>query len=86
VEEPSHHEPRLWSAYLTFYRQEVADAVLALDVEQRRVTLVPSGWTPIELLSHLLHMEQRWFVWGFLNEDVDHVWATGPETTPGTTP
>ena len=60
-----------FAAYLAFYRQEVADAVLALDVEQRRVTLVPSGWTPIELLSHVLHMEQRWFVWGFLNEDVE---------------
>ena len=31
---------------------------------------MPSGWTPIELLSHVLHMERRWFVWGFLGEDV----------------
>jgi hypothetical protein len=36
---------------------------------------VPSGWTPIELLSHALHMEQRWFVWGFLGEAVDAPWG-----------
>ncbi len=36
---------------------------------------MPSGWTPIELLSHVLHMEQRWFVWGFLGEAVDDVWG-----------
>ena len=36
---------------------------------------LPSGWTPIELLSHVLHMEQRWFVWGFLGEQVDDPWG-----------
>jgi uncharacterized damage-inducible protein DinB len=82
VEEPSHHESQLWSAYLSFYRREVADAVLALDPEQRRVTLVPSGWTPIELLSHVLHMEQRWFVWGFLEEEVEHVWGDWSRDDP----
>ena len=34
-----------------------------------------AGWTPIELLSHVLHMEQRWFVWGFLGEPVDEPWG-----------
>ena len=36
---------------------------------------VPSGWTPLELLSHVLHMEQRWFVWGFLGEQVAEPWG-----------
>ena len=36
---------------------------------------MPSGWTPLELLSHVLHMEQRWFVWGFLGEQVDEPWG-----------
>ena len=42
----------------------------ALPVAERRTSRVPSGWTPLELLSHVLHMERRWFVWGFLGEDV----------------
>jgi uncharacterized damage-inducible protein DinB len=66
---------RRWSDYLDWVRAEIADAVLALTPEQQRATQVPSGWTPIELLSHVLHMEQRWFVWGFLGEQVDAPWG-----------
>ena len=79
----SSHEPaksgaagaQRWSDYLDWVRAEIADAVLTLTPGQRRTTLVPSGWTPIELLSHLLHMEQRWFVWGFLGEQVHEPWG-----------
>ena len=42
---------------------------------RQRRSSVPSGWTPIELLSHVLHMEQRWFVWGFLGEAVGEPWG-----------
>lgn len=42
---------------------------------EQRGSLLPSRWSPIELLSHVLHMEQRWIVWGFLGEDVDDVWG-----------
>ena len=64
-----------WSDYLDWVRAEVADGVLSLSPERQRATLVPSGWTPLELLSHVLHMEQRWFVWGFLGEEVDEPWG-----------
>ena len=73
--EPDHHEPDLWPAYLAFYRDQIIDGVLGLSPERQRTSTVPSGWTPIELLSHVLHMEQRWFVWGFLGEGVDDVWG-----------
>ena len=60
-----------WADYLDWVRSELIDGVLGLTPEQQRAALVPSGWTPIELLSHVLHMEQRWFVYGFLAEPVD---------------
>jgi len=63
------------AAYLEFYREEIIAGVLGLDPEARRTARVPSDWTPIELLSHVLHMEQRWFVWGFLGEQVDEPWG-----------
>ncbi len=69
-DEAAHH-----AAYLDFYRSSVIEAVLALPEEERRRGQVPSGWTPIELLSHVLHMEQRWFVWGFLGEVVEQPWG-----------
>ena len=64
-----------WSAYLDWVRADLAEAVLALPEAEQRTTRVPSGWTPLELLSHVLHMEQRWFVWGFLGESVEEPWG-----------
>jgi hypothetical protein len=77
-----------WAGYLDWMRSELIRGVLGLTPEQHRAVLVPSGWSPIELLSHVLHMEQRWFVWGFLGEqvadpwgdwDVDEPWREGVE-------
>jgi uncharacterized damage-inducible protein DinB len=64
-----------WADYLDWVRAELINGVLGLSPEQQRTTLVPSGWTPIELLSHVLHMEQRWFVRGFLGEEVADPWG-----------
>jgi uncharacterized damage-inducible protein DinB len=64
-----------WEAYLDWVRADLTDAVLALSYGEQRTARVPSGWTPLELLSHVLHMEQRWFVWGFLGEPVDEPWG-----------
>lgn len=64
-DEAAHH-----AAYLDFYRRQLVDGVLDLSEEQRRETRLPSGWTPLELLSHVLHMERRWFLWRFLGEDL----------------
>lgn len=64
-----------WSDYLDWLRSEVVRGVLSLTPEEQRTTRVPSGWTPVELLSHVLHMEQRWFVWGFLGEPVAEPWG-----------
>lgn len=63
-----------WIGYLDWVRADLVDAVLALPEAERRTCRLPSGWTPIEVLSHVLHMEQRWFIWGFLGEPVDAPW------------
>jgi len=77
-DEPSHDvkgEGPLFSAYLDFYREQLIAGVLSVSPEAQRTTLVPSGWTPIELLSHVLHMERRWFVWVFRGEKVEEPWG-----------
>src|SRR5690349_3867921 len=71
-----------WAAYLDWLRADLARAVLALSPEEQRTSRVPSGWTPIEMLSHCLHMERRWFVWGFLGEDVDDPWGDWSQPEP----
>ena len=64
-----------FATYLSFLRESISEAVLALSPEEQRTTRLASGWTPIELLSHVLHMERRWFVWGFLSEQVAEPWG-----------
>jgi uncharacterized damage-inducible protein DinB len=61
--------------YLDYYRAEVRRKVVDLDDSALHESRLPSGWSPIELISHLVHMEQRWFVWGFLGEPVGEPWG-----------
>jgi uncharacterized damage-inducible protein DinB len=68
---------RLFARYLDFYRETAVRKVTSLPEEERRRSRLPSGWTPLEMLSHLMHMEQRWFVWGFLAEPLADPWGDG---------
>ncbi len=73
---PDGAEPAaLFASYLDWYRETAIAKVSALGEDDRRRSLLPSGWSPIELLSHLAYMERRWFVWGFLGEPVEAPWG-----------
>ena len=63
------------AAYLRFYRATVVAKARSLPEAELRRPLVPSGWTPLELLQHLASMERRWFTWGFLGEPVADPWG-----------
>lgn len=65
--------------YLDFFRDAVVRKVAGLDDAALHDGRLPSGWTPIELISHLVHMEQRWLLWGFLGEQVDDPWGDEDE-------
>ena len=60
---------------LDFHRATAVRNVASLPDGHERHSVLPSGWTPLELLSHLAHMEQRWIVWGFLGEEVPAPWG-----------
>jgi len=86
--DPSVTDPaELFVRYLDFYRSEILRKLDGLSDEQARSSVLPSGWTPLELLSHLVHMERRWLVWGFAGEPVDRPWgdqgADGRWQVPG---
>ena len=61
--------------YLEWLREDIIAAVLSLPSAEQREMRVPSGWSPLELFNQALHMEQRWFVWGFLGEPVAEPWG-----------
>ena len=73
-----------WIGYLDWVRSALIEGVLGLSFADQRTQRVPSGWTPLELLGHVLHMEQRWFVWGFLGEQVDAPWGDWDVPDPDT--
>jgi uncharacterized damage-inducible protein DinB len=64
-----------FTAYLDFYRDAARRKVADLDHAALHTSRVPSGWSPAELVSHLVHMERRWLVWGFLGEPIDDPWG-----------
>ncbi|MEZ5091940.1 DUF664 domain-containing protein [Nocardioides sp.] len=86
VEPPATGEygARRFADYLDWLRADLAGAVLALSPEEQSTSRLASGWTPLELLSHVLHMEQRWFVWGFLGERIGQPWGDWTVEEPWT--
>jgi uncharacterized damage-inducible protein DinB len=65
----------LFAAYLDYYRHAVERKLRSLSEADLRSSRLPSVWSPLELLIHLVHMERRWFRWGFLGEPVDQPWG-----------
>lgn len=61
--------------YLDYFRQQVGSKVAALSAEEQRTSRLPSGWTPLQLVKHLTHVEQRWLEWGFEGAEVADPWA-----------
>jgi Protein of unknown function (DUF664) len=73
---------RLFLDYLDFYRSTIEEKLTGMSEAELRRSRLPSGWTPIELLKHLVFMEQRWLVWGFEAEPVEAPWGDrGPDDT-----
>jgi hypothetical protein len=62
-------------AYLDYFRARTIEIFERLPGPQRRRALLPSGWTPAELVKHLTFVEMRWLEWGFQGAAVDQPWA-----------
>lgn len=60
--------------YLDYYRAVITAKLDGLGPDELVSTTVPSGWTPAGLVNHLVQVERRWLVWGFLAEPVDDPW------------
>ena len=61
--------------YLDYFRAVLLVKLDGLSEPDLRASRLPSGWTPLELLHHLTHVERRWLVWGFAGEPVDDPWG-----------
>jgi uncharacterized damage-inducible protein DinB len=61
--------------YLEYFRDRAIGKVGLLPPVDVGGSRLPSGWSPLELLVHLRHVERRWLEWGFLGVDVGDPWA-----------
>jgi len=61
--------------WLDHYRGVIEAKLTGLSETELRSSRLPSGWSPLELLRHLVFMERRWLRWGFCGEQVDDPWA-----------
>jgi hypothetical protein len=61
--------------YLDYFREQVITKTESLDGAAARSSLLPSGWTPVELVRHLTFVELRWLVWGFEGRAVAEPWG-----------
>ena len=50
---------------LSYYRATLLAKLDGLNQEQLTSSILPSGWSPLELLRHLAFVERRWMQWGF---------------------
>ncbi len=62
-------------AYLDYFRSVVLDKLDGLADAELRTSRLPSGWAPLELLQHLVFVERRWLVWGFLGQPMADPWG-----------
>ncbi len=62
-------------SYLEFFRNSVVSRVEALSESEARSSRLPTGWTLLELVKHLTHVEHRWLVWGFEGVAVEDPWG-----------
>ncbi|MEE6257479.1 mycothiol transferase [Plantactinospora sonchi] len=72
---PAAGRTEVFLRYLDYFRETVATKVSALPDAELRRSRLSSGWTPLELVKHLRHVELRWIEWGFQGRDVGDPWA-----------
>ena len=62
-------------AYLDYFRGALLRKVEGLSEDQLRTSVLPSGWSPLELVKHLTFVERRWLEWGFEGHAVEDPWG-----------
>jgi uncharacterized damage-inducible protein DinB len=61
--------------YLDYFRAVLVAKLDGLPEAELRRSRLPSGWSPLELVKHLTHVERRWLEWGFEGRPVPDPWA-----------
>src|SRR3984885_4622075 len=72
---PAGSRTEVFLRYLGYFRDQLAVRLRDLPDSELRRSIVPSGWTPLELLRHLTYAERRWLEWGFEGRAIGDPWG-----------
>ncbi|WP_433791381.1 DUF664 domain-containing protein [Actinoplanes sp. CA-252034] len=72
---PAANRAEVFTRYLDHFRESLLTKAATLPEADLRASRLPSGWTPLELVKHLRHVERRWIEWGFEGRAVPDPWA-----------
>jgi uncharacterized damage-inducible protein DinB len=61
--------------YLDYFRSVFGRKLRGVPDDELRLSRLPSGWSPLQLLNHVTHVERRWLEWGFEGRDVQQPWG-----------
>ena len=76
---PAGSRREVFLRYLAYFRSGLVTKLREMPDDQLRRSILPSAWTPIELLKHLQYVEMRWLEWGFEGRNVADPWADSQE-------
>ena len=68
---------------LGYYRATLVAKLDGLNDDQLRKSNLPSGWSPLGLLKHLVFVERRWMQWGFEAEQIRDTWGDHDPNSEG---
>jgi hypothetical protein len=72
---PAVSRAEVFGRYLGYFRAEVVTRLRGMPADELRLSRLPSGWTPLELVKHLTFVELRWLYWGFDGQHVADPWG-----------
>ncbi len=72
---PAGSRSEVYLGYLDYFRDRLLGKLSGLPAAELTRSRLPSGWTPLELLRHLIFVERRWLEWGFEGKPVSEPWG-----------
>jgi uncharacterized damage-inducible protein DinB len=72
---PASSRREVFLRYLAYFRSRLVTKLRELPADELTRSILPSGWTPIQLLKHLQYVEMRWLEWGFEGRAVADPWG-----------
>ncbi|MPZ80903.1 MAG: DUF664 domain-containing protein [Actinophytocola sp.] len=72
---PAANRAAVFLGYLDYFRDRAIDKVRGMPAAERHTSRLASGWTPLELLNHVRHVERRWIEWRFEARPLPDPWA-----------